>query len=92
LDESRPPEARIWFVVDDFERQLERHVLFPVRIGCYRSGIHLKTGLLIRWSWFKPLKKNQQDDSQTLFKAEKSGDRRLGMEPANIRSARSNEL
>jgi len=57
--------------VDDFERQLERHVLFPVRIGCARSGIHLKTARLIRWSWFKPLKKIEQDDSQTLFKAPK---------------------
>ena len=53
------------------ERQRDSHVLFRVRIGCRRSGLHLKTGLLVRWSWLKPLKKNEQDDSQTFFKAPK---------------------
>ena len=57
------------FVVDDFGLKMERHVLIRVRIGCRRSGIQLKTGLLIRWACFKPLKKVEQDDSQTLFNA-----------------------
>ena len=74
--------------MDDFGLEVERHVLFRARIGSRRSGVHLKPGLPIRWSWFKPLKKKEQDDSQTLFKAEKSGDHRLGMEPANLTSAR----
>jgi hypothetical protein len=78
--------------MDDFEDQMERHVPFRAKLGRGCSRMRWKMAIFIIY----PAQISERNMSRTAVECismrRKSVDPYVGMDPANIGSARQNEL